>query len=196
MRLAVLGDSPTREDCKDLARPCRFVWCRHHLRLVEGSERPGRRWRGKAPPDKLLVGRLRETCTLDVVDKNPDGLTLDDIGLLMRATRERIRQLEVKALFKLERGLHLRGVCTEASERFFGRPCRFCQPDHPDVVAERERGDLQRAVASASDRPVTCSRCGERGHNARTCALPDDDGAPDEQATGQPSPVSDPTREG
>ena len=42
---------------------------------------------------------LRETCALDVADKG--GVTLEEVGTIMNLTRERIRQVEMRALQKL-----------------------------------------------------------------------------------------------
>jgi hypothetical protein len=50
-------------------------------------------------PD-LEVWELGESCALDVADRG--GTTLEDVGAIMNLTRERIRQVEVKALAKLE----------------------------------------------------------------------------------------------
>jgi hypothetical protein len=43
---------------------------------------------------------MGESCALDVADRG--GTTLEDVGAIMNLTRERIRQVEVKALAKLE----------------------------------------------------------------------------------------------
>jgi hypothetical protein len=50
-------------------------------------------------PD-LDVWEMNESCALDVADRG--GTTLEDVGAIMNLTRERIRQVEVKALAKLE----------------------------------------------------------------------------------------------
>jgi hypothetical protein len=50
-------------------------------------------------PD-LEVWELTESCALDIADHG--GTTLEDVGAIMNLTRERIRQVEVKALAKLE----------------------------------------------------------------------------------------------
>jgi hypothetical protein len=50
-------------------------------------------------PD-LDVWDMNESCALDVADRG--GTTLEDVGAIMNLTRERIRQVEVKALAKLE----------------------------------------------------------------------------------------------
>jgi hypothetical protein len=50
-------------------------------------------------PD-LEVWEMGDSCALDVADRG--GTTLEDVGAIMNLTRERIRQVEVKALAKLE----------------------------------------------------------------------------------------------
>jgi len=87
----------TRADCVDGPRPCPYVSCKHHLYLdVSGSTGAI-----KLNYPDLEVEELEETCALDVADRL--GTTLEDVGALMNLTRERIRQVEVRALEKLER---------------------------------------------------------------------------------------------
>jgi hypothetical protein len=50
-------------------------------------------------PD-LEVWEMNETCALDVADRG--GATLEEVGAIMNLTRERIRQVEVKGLAKLQ----------------------------------------------------------------------------------------------
>lgn len=81
----------TRGECAGGERPCPWASCRYHLSLDvhdSGSIQiyfPG-----------LDVDEIPETCALDVADRG--GATLIDIGTVMNVTRERIRQLETKAL--------------------------------------------------------------------------------------------------
>src|SRR5687768_18394193 len=43
---------------------------------------------------------MNETCALDIADRG--GTTLEEVGAILNLTRERIRQVEVKALAKLD----------------------------------------------------------------------------------------------
>jgi Sigma-70, region 4 len=86
----------TRVECVDGPRPCPYVSCQHHLYL-DVSNRTGAI---KLNFPDLEVWDMNETCALDVADRG--GTTLEDVGAIMNLTRERIRQVEVKALAKLE----------------------------------------------------------------------------------------------
>ncbi len=85
-----------REDCAQAERPCPFVSCKHHLYL-DVSARTGAI---KLNFPDLEVWEMAETCALDVADRG--GTTLEEVGAIMNLTRERIRQVEVKGLAKLE----------------------------------------------------------------------------------------------
>lgn len=90
-----------REDCQATGaeggeRPCPFVSCKHHLYL-DVSPRTGAI---KLNFPDLEVWEMKETCALDIADRG--GTTLEDVGAIMNLTRERIRQVEVRALAKLE----------------------------------------------------------------------------------------------
>ncbi|MDB5218595.1 MAG: DNA-binding protein AsgB, partial [Myxococcaceae bacterium] len=75
---------------------CPFVSCKHHLYL-DVSARTGAI---KLNFPDLEVWEMTETCALDVADRG--GTTLEEVGAIMNLTRERIRQVEVKGLAKLE----------------------------------------------------------------------------------------------
>jgi hypothetical protein len=90
-------DKPrVRSECADGPRPCPFVSCKYHL-YIDVSARTGAI---KLNFPDLEVWDLGESCALDVADRG--GTTLEDVGAIMNLTRERIRQVEVKALAKLE----------------------------------------------------------------------------------------------
>jgi hypothetical protein len=85
-----------REECQGGERPCPFVSCKHHLYL-DVSARTGAI---KLNFPDLEVWEMTETCALDVADRG--GATLEEVGAIMNLTRERIRQVEVKGLAKLQ----------------------------------------------------------------------------------------------
>ena len=86
----------TRSECLAGVRPCPFVSCKHHLYL-DVSSRTGAI---KLNFPDLEVWEMTETCALDIADRG--GTTLEEVGAIMNLTRERIRQVEVKALAKLD----------------------------------------------------------------------------------------------
>src|SRR5579859_6237758 len=86
----------TRADCVGGERPCPFVSCKHHLYL-DVSARTGAI---KLNFPDLEAWEMTETCALDVADRG--GTTLEEVGAIMNLTRERIRQVEVKGLAKLQ----------------------------------------------------------------------------------------------
>lgn len=90
------ADRPrTRADCENGPRPCPWVSCRHHLYLdvnpATGSI--------KLNYPHLEVEELPRSCSLDVADEGHH--TLEEIGAMMNLTRERMRQIELKALNQL-----------------------------------------------------------------------------------------------
>jgi hypothetical protein len=85
-----------RAECVNGPRPCPYVSCKYHL-YIDVSPRTGAI---KLNFPDLDVWEMPESCALDVADRG--GTTLEDVGAIMNLTRERIRQVEVKALAKLE----------------------------------------------------------------------------------------------
>jgi len=80
----------TRADCVDGPRPCPWVSCRHHLAidvLASGSFQVNF-------PSRLAD--LADTCALDIADRG--AATLEEIALLVNLTRERVRQIEIRAM--------------------------------------------------------------------------------------------------
>ena len=87
IRLPLFEERPSaprqRSDCLpggvNEARPCPWTGCRHNI---------------------AEAGPTQATCSLDVADEG--GITLEEIGVLMGVTRERVRQIEDKALRKIQ----------------------------------------------------------------------------------------------
>jgi hypothetical protein len=86
-----------RTECRGGERPCPFVSCQHHLYL-DVQRRTGA---VKLNFPDLEVWEMNESCALDVADRGET--TLEGVGAILNLTRERIRQLEVRALARLER---------------------------------------------------------------------------------------------
>lgn len=136
----------TREQCRDEARPCPWVACKHHLYLDVNPETGTIKINF---PD-LQPWELRDTCALDVAERG--GITLEEVGEVMNLTRERIRQVEVRGLIKLKRA-HA----------------------DPSVDPEEAARELLGETAPAPRKPRApgrCSRCGELGHRRDTCDGP------------------------
>jgi len=90
------GRPRTRGECADGPRPCPWVSCRQNLYLeVSDTGTVKMNFPG------LEIEELAETCALDVADRG--GLSLEDVGPLINVTRERIRQIEARALAALPR---------------------------------------------------------------------------------------------
>jgi hypothetical protein len=93
-----LGRPKTRAACADVPRPCPFVGCKQNLYL-DVSARTGAIKLNfpDLDPDEVPAS---SSCALDVADRG--GATLEDVGAIMNLTRERIRQVEVKGLARLQ----------------------------------------------------------------------------------------------
>lgn len=82
----------SRSECAEGPRPCVFVSCKYHLYL-DVNPRTGSVKLNF--PDKELW-ELNETCALDVADRG--GITLEEVGVIMNLTRERVRQVETRGI--------------------------------------------------------------------------------------------------
>jgi hypothetical protein len=87
----------TRGDCVNGIRPCPFVSCKHHLYLDVSSKTGGI----KVNFPDLQPDELEHSCSLDIADRG--GETLEEVGAIMNIVRERVRQLETKAIAKIAR---------------------------------------------------------------------------------------------
>lgn len=94
----------TRGECENGVRPCPFVSCRYHLYLDVDRKNGSIKI---VYPD-LEIEDLRESCALDVADRG--GATLEETGAIANVTRERIRQIENKALDRVKKRAKREGL--------------------------------------------------------------------------------------
>lgn len=85
----------TRAECREEARPCPWVGCKFHLYLDVNPETGTIKLNF---PD-IEPWDMVESCALDIAEQG--GITLEEVGMVMNLTRERIRQVEVRGLLKL-----------------------------------------------------------------------------------------------
>lgn len=102
---------PTREDCRDGPRPCPHVSCRHHL-LLEVTDAGSLR----ILQPTTDVSAMGETCSLDLAERGT--MSLDQIGQILKLSRERIRQLEETALVRLRDALEGQGILPDEVMNF------------------------------------------------------------------------------
>lgn len=86
----------TRAECIDEPRPCPYATCRFHL-AIDIKEETGNLT--LVFPD-VPIDRMVHTCALDIAESG--GATLEEVGALLNMTRERVRQIEMIALAKVE----------------------------------------------------------------------------------------------
>jgi hypothetical protein len=143
----------TRSECVEGMRPCPFVSCKHHL-FIDVSAKTGAI---KLNFPDLEAWEMTESCALDVADRG--GTTLEDVGAIMNLTRERIRQVEVKALAKLEVLSDMDALRDYVDEGPVGRrrlprlvgDVAGCDDDDDEVVeADNEAGSVVVAAATGA----------------------------------------------
>lgn len=92
-----------RSECRDGPRPCPYVSCRHHLYLdVSRNGNLILNFPGLEPDE------LEHSCSLDIAEAG--ARRLEDVGTVLNLVRDRIRQIEVRVLAKLEISLRAAGV--------------------------------------------------------------------------------------
>lgn len=96
-RLRLLHVRPeTRADCKGGIRPCPWVSCQYSLYLDVKGEAIKLNF-----PD-LEPHQMGDSCVLDIVDRRPDGISLERVGRKLNLTMERVRQVQEEALEKVK----------------------------------------------------------------------------------------------
>ena len=142
----------TRAECANGMRPCPFVSCKHHLYLDVSAKTGAIKLNF---PD-LEVWDMTETCALDVADRG--GTTLEEVGAIMNLTRERIRQVEVKGLAKLEALREMASLRDYVDEGPVGkrrlpviaRPEEADEEEEADEDADDEEEEAEEQTAEAS----------------------------------------------
>ena len=95
-----------RSDCSKIPRPCPFVSCRYNL-YCDITKRGSLKLNfPKIEPQEMIA-----SCALDIAELG--GCTLQEIGDILNITRERVRQVQDKALRKLDRKYVLRKLAKE-----------------------------------------------------------------------------------
>jgi hypothetical protein len=85
----------TRADCVDGVRPCPFVGCHWNLYLDVNPKTGSIQLNfPHLEPDEMTA-----SCVLDLASRG--GMTMDEVGACTNITRERVRQIEVKATAKI-----------------------------------------------------------------------------------------------
>lgn len=85
-----------RFDCYRSIRPCPYVSCKYNLYLDIQLKTGAIKYNF---PD-IEPDQMEFSCVLDIADQG--GNKLESVGVVMNLTRERVRQIEAKALKKLE----------------------------------------------------------------------------------------------
>ena len=83
----------TRGECLGMSRPCPFAGCRHH-NYLDINAKTGSitiNW-----PDHTPDTMPAPTCSLDVAQSG--GKTHEQVGEVLNLTRERVRQIEIRAI--------------------------------------------------------------------------------------------------
>lgn len=95
----------TRADCVDGPRPCPYVSCKHNMFLDVGPESGSVKlnFPDREPEDM----RPEQSCVLDMAETE---MLLEDVAAVMNMTRERVRQIEEKALAKSRVASRKRGL--------------------------------------------------------------------------------------
>jgi hypothetical protein len=67
----------------------------------------------------------------EIVAAHPDGMTLEQVGAVLGVTRERVRQIEAAALFKLRDGVNLADAVTVDGVTVAVLICERCDSYYP-----------------------------------------------------------------
>lgn len=88
----------TRADCARIPRPCPYIACKYNLYLDVSETGSIILNFPHLQPHQM---NPKQSCALDLAERGP--MTLEDIAVVTNLTRERIRQVELKALIRRAR---------------------------------------------------------------------------------------------
>ena len=94
-----MDDMPRRRsECLKRKRPCPWARCKHHFIWLVWHKLRDR------SDDEITdcITKIKHSCVLDIVD-NYREMTLEQIGQLLNLTRERVRQIEEKAIRRVQK---------------------------------------------------------------------------------------------
>jgi hypothetical protein len=86
-------------------RRCEAGKCRHNIDVKRSEERPGRRYKGRAPEWTMNGGSMSASgpsCALDVAKLHPEGLSATDVGSVLGLSKRRVEQVIKK--WRVEQG--------------------------------------------------------------------------------------------
>ena len=160
----------TRADCAEggsnAQRPCPWVGCRWNL-WIETSH--GGSGSEKSPPHlpKTDPTSMRYTCALDVAESTGSTRTLEEVGNVLRKTRERVRQIESTAMKKIRKTPAVEKRARDAldlSTMLGGY--EFVEPTPGPLFTTAERAAIRRFRPDGRPAPlckrVGCQRTGRR----------------------------------
>ena len=112
----------TRAECHEVPRPCPFVRCKYNLYL-DVDPRTGSLKLNH--PDKE-PGELEESCALDIAERG--GMTLEEVGIAINTTRERVRQIESAANERLQKRPETEKLREHIRETVSEKDCALSRP--------------------------------------------------------------------
>ncbi len=99
--LELIDRPKTIEECRGTARPCQFVTCKFHMLTAFAGNK-----KSKLTLEYLL--EMQHTCILDIVEDNPKGLVMEEVGKIFGFSKQRVLQIQIAAREKMDSSV-LRG---------------------------------------------------------------------------------------
>jgi hypothetical protein len=112
--------------------------------------------RGRPPVE--CVPFAEDPIAMELVARNPDGLTLDQVGTYLGLTRERVRQVQEIALAKIEAALTADGLDAMDFARWLSRARIESEPD-----STAPRSEPWVSSCEARDKPLAVEPYSEHG---------------------------------